>query len=236
MELTTLDQYIEIFKDMKFSDSCQIVEKSLIYRYTDESFNKFCGCNMVGKRLRDIKTMFSSHVSIMREVPEKMFRENIRSYSYIIKLTDNVETYFITIQLNILYNTLTKEQLGLIVLSYKIENNNSVIKLFEDHRTRKDFVTFFNPGLNNNKSDLDLRSYEILSLLAMHKTYEEIADILSSVYSKTISKATLITHARRFLHVYFDVSNTKDLINEASSKGYIDYIPASLYKILTNIF
>lgn len=228
-----LNTYIDLFKNIKLGESTQIIDKDLIYRYVDENFSRFINSDVIGKKLKDIKSIFSDHLQNMKQVVDKMINSKATNLVYVIKVTDNIESRFIELKLNAIYDTFTSEFVGMIIVSHKIENNNAIIKLFaKSHMHKKNFIAITSENIVIKDKVFDDRSYEILTLLAMHKTYDEISEILSTVHKTKISKATLVTHARRYLHKHYEVTNSSDLIHQASLQGHLDFIPVSLHNAL----
>lgn len=83
------------------------------------------------------------------------------------------------------------------------------------------------PSKNNaNLIQLTKREKTILYLLSLHRSPKDIAGLLSRIDGKSVSHFTIHSLIGKGLYTKFDVTNTKDLLDKASSYGLIPAILA----------
>ena len=73
--------------------------------------------------------------------------------------------------------------------------------------------------------NLTKREKTILYLLSLHRSPKDIANLLSRIDGKSVSHFTIHSMIGKGLYTKFNVTNTKDLLDKASSYGLI---PATL--------
>ena len=85
--------------------------------------------------------------------------------------------------------------------------------------------------IDNNKADytvnLTNQEREIIALLAIGKSYKEVAWILSNIHNQEFNPATIATKVYRKIFPKFEVSNLSELITKALQLGILDSIPES---------
>ncbi len=84
---------------------------------------------------------------------------------------------------------------------------------------------------NSNKNilngSLSTQEREIVALLAIGKSYKEVAWILGSIHNQEFNPATIATNVYRKIFPKFEVSNLSELITKAVQFGILDSIPES---------
>lgn len=79
-----------------------------------------------------------------------------------------------------------------------------------------------------------LRELEIIYFIIRGRTYDEIAEVLSEIYGKTISSSCIGKIVRNSLYDKFNVWNKFDLKQILLKSNFVNKIPSTIYQTLLN--
>lgn len=224
-----------------------------------ESFKKIDGClptNIMGIKDLNSKHLFCSKYYLnLLKLEESDIKDKVVINNYVEKISNQLiieeDQYVISKKKHrsyILITNFNNQHIPRLVIKNPLINpdSNNVIGIFYQifEMDSLNFQNYLLESYNliddkkniNKYVNLSKREKQVIFFFLAHLSSQSIANTLSKIESKKISKSTIDSIFINQLYIKFEVYNRNDLFKRLIEGGYDNFIPENILANVKNIF
>ena len=176
-----------------------------------------------GKRMRELDSFIAEYAPRVLPMAEKALSQNTYVRG-LLQIKKNNKLFWIDCYLMRLKNPFNGDLVGMTSSLNWARISKPMLSLINALNKKLLIV-------ENNKADFTVgltdQEREIVSLLAIGKSYKEVAWILGHIHNQEFNAATIATNVYRKIFPKFAVTNLSELISKSIQLGILDSIPES---------
>ena len=179
--------------------------------------------DVIGKSILELNSFIADYTTEIRVMTQKAMAQDDH-VRWILQVTHNNCTVWLDCYLLRLRNPYTNNLVGMVSNINWAHMRNPILNLFQ---TIDKKVFLVQDIVSKSSVKLSEHEHEILALLAMGKSYKEVAYILGEIRNQKFKPATIATVTYRKIFPKFKVHTLSELIKVSTYYGILDTIPNS---------
>ncbi|MBX9598343.1 MAG: PAS domain-containing protein [Burkholderiales bacterium] len=222
-----LDFYIKTLELNPPARSVSISNLQHHILFANATFLEFIGLTteeVIGKRMRELDSFIAEYAGQSLPMAEKALAQD-KHVRWILQITKNNKQFWIDCYMLRLKNPFNGNLVGMTSNLNWARISSPMLNLI--NALNKKLLIVENSNKNILNGSLSTQEREIVALLAIGKSYKEVAWILGSIHNQEFNPATIATNVYRKIFPKFEVSNLSELITKAVQFGILDSIPES---------
>lgn len=225
------DEFIDFYiKTLEMNPPARSVAVSNLQHqilFANQPYLEFIGLtieDVVGKRMRELNSFIAEYASQVLPMAERALAQD-KYVRGLLQIKKNNKLFWIDCYLMRLKNPFNANLVGMTSNLNWARISTPMLNLI--NALDKKLLVVENNNRNSFNLSLTTQEHEIIALLAIGKSYKEVAWILSSIHNQEFNPATIATNVYRKIFPKFEVSNLSELITKAVKLGILDSIPES---------
>ena len=222
-----LDLYIKIVKSNPPARSISISNLQHEMLFANEAFLEFIGLSLeeiLGKRMREFNSFIAGYGAQILPIINKAINQD-KYIRWLLQITKDNRPVWVDCYALRIKNPFNNSVVAVTANLNWARISNPTLNLI--NTLNKKLLLVENNNKDNVKQNLSTLEHEIVALLAIGKSYKEVAWTLGKIHNQEFNPSTIATNVYRKIFPKFEVNSLSELIAKAIQNRILEEIPES---------